>query len=327
MEHPIVRAAIFILIAVLTSLSFRWLFQLALISSGTKMRDVLEFLSTLAVTKHRGRFLDGYLTDRSPEPGRTARLLRLHHLGSLIIAACIILPAVGMTTNLLDTAMRWGMIIIPVIISAVGIGGQLYLRRNDIRLPTLSEDFADLRHVIYKKQIEPFEQSGRSYAGGCLKGILIVGFMFGIFMLIIHAAYAPMTPAERADVESAASAAGCVMLDLTEDTRAAWDAGDALSLALAGENGSMRINYFVFDTDARALNVCSQYLDIIRAQSTGGEEYQKNQANHFIFTLTDDTTYYALYCVDNTLLRAQAPRDDAEAVRDILRSIGYLDDK
>ncbi len=170
------------------------------------------------------------------------------------------------------------------------------------------------RKVYYGNQLQPKDW---------IKAIAAIGGFCLLVFLVIHATNSQAIPPATADeVAAAIENQGYEAIDTT----AQWyEPGSTLEAGVGVFQDDVRIYYYVFGSDKRALNVMQQYRGYIleHRYKVHSVETEDAMANFTIYTIAFDDEFTACARVENTVFYAESNAKHSKDILSIMNAIGY----
>lgn len=322
MTGQILRLAGSLIALILNEFCAGWMRDALFRSAGKDGTAIRAYLREIQFQPKRSQAFTGWLVRTSPDPGKTRRVLAL---SSLEWAPCVIgvnAAVLGLAAPIGDRVylVLGGAVLTALAVSAVL--GAVYRKKHGAGHVLGHPIWVEmLREVQAERQSAP----GKESAGGYVRLFLFLGLLVGTAVLLYQAGNPQIPPADREKVTAVLSSQGISWEDWTETRRMQWDAGDRLSLALIGEDELFHLEFYIFDTDDTAGNVGSQFIARFRESAGSFSAENKDVRGNFgRFTAWNDSQYFAVIRVENTLMEIQCPLDEREQAVEILKELGYL---
>jgi hypothetical protein len=163
---------------------------------------------------------------------------------------------------------------------------------------------------------------------GCIVFAIALIFFVLLIFIIIKVSTVPKTPATAEQVWDVLVSQGYKPQDITEKY-INKDPSSDLVKSIVIENDDMRFEFFVFNSENSAIDLYGQaHSLIVRTKNAlPNSEYDTKVANYCIYTLTaKGISNFAIY-VGNTAIYAYCNEENTGKISQILRDIGYFDNK
>lgn len=324
------RVIYFIILAVLSSLAQKWIWDIIYSLSDKKRKDVYEFGS-----EHQGRFrsrLFGWWLVESSSDRRKSRIL------IFICSILMVLPLMGtflafvsLFERALDKFVDYAAVALLAVTVLTFVIGIIYKHRNNVVSAKISEEISEYKSAVkkhFKKQNEIYERGRKGskaqiYTFGFIKLFAVIALMIGLFFLILD----PAKPKTAEEVTQSVSKYGIELVNLTSMYHVSWeDKNNQLETGMKGEKADISIEFFVFDSYDSSINILNQYAANIKRQADELDtEYKDQKTNYFVYTARVAGKYYVLSNIKNTLMCAQCDVENDELLLEIVRSAGYFD--
>lgn len=175
-----------------------------------------------------------------------------------------------------------------------------------------------------------YKPSFKDYAKTFISIAIVLGVMFGVFMLVLALIDNPKTPATIEQVRTIIENSGFDPIDSTDIYNDAWhdQVGDIVTEAVSFVHDDISFDYFIFNSDASAEMARKKSQSYIRSNRYGTPniEISEGVSNYLIYTL--DATSKGLYSVNirvgNTLVFAYCNSENKSEINNILFEIDYL---
>lgn len=341
MHDPGVRLLYFLLLIPLSWLSTRWLWEMACRFAGVSRQDVWKYRASLQHRPHAGWFLWGWLTSRPLHSRKTKLFLRLYLVGMAPSLIAAMLAVNGLFLRILDEILFYAGIFVPCVIAVSALAYVIYRRKypdafteKNSLVAAQREFFSFLKNWIYKKEIEPYPNRYRGsriklVAQGVFSLLVVISVMVGLFLIILNASNPTKKPVTSQQMWDVLASQGYQPQDITQEV---WESGSNLNRALRArdEDGF----YFLFNdfNEEGGGNAQSVYRQVCELSRKGRDlsAYQQSeqaQGNYAFYTLQGNGTYLVCARVKNTVIYGSIPEEHAEALQEIMISIGYFDRK
>lgn len=157
---------------------------------------------------------------------------------------------------------------------------------------------------------------------------VFVVVLLAVFLIIVFTKGHPKTPATAEQVSSALEKNGFDTVDLTNDYQEKWNMDSALKNAVVCEEGDLRFDFFVFDSEENADYVRVKYQTHIRENryANPNVEISEGATNYMLYTIKAKGVYTINMRVANTLVFAYCNEENANKLNAIMRELGYFDE-
>lgn len=331
MIEDIIKIGIALIVIICAYFSSRWILKAVYTSAGVSKEELFSYRGSVSQRKHPGRYLSRWIMNRSSDPAKTRKYLRLYTLataGGAFFAAVTLVAIIVDSEVILKLHIITGIVLL-LFYTVLFFSGRRYRPLNG-DIGSLKKDARDYIDFV-KRNTDPKEERGtKSLFFGILQLAAIVGLM-GLFVVSVTRCHnAPMEATEYSIVWNSAVEYGCGPIEALENYRDRWndDAEDPKLLkALVAGNNDISIEYFEFCEDTYAKNVASQSIESYREK----EEYDKDKeildsrGNFNIYVYSDGETVTRIYRVDKTLLFVRYSKDNKTVSDEFLKDIGYKD--
>ena len=315
----------FLAVFIASIFCFRWLHRAARASAGVSFEEELRYQRSVRHQPKSSKHVARWLVQRSSQPRKTRLLLNLATLCPAPAAACTVFYPVPALKQTVSAAA----IVLPVFALAGAVAGLVYARRDPFHLP-LKEKWRLYKEIAIDEEIEEFykDKKGPRWKhdlAGLGKLMILVAVMASIVALLMNLGEKrPQTTAQQ--MLAAMEAQGCAVTDQTDYYREVWDAYEQVHGVLIGENDTMRLEFFLFDTDRSAQNVHGQLVTKLREYEDMSDytEYTHAEGNYAIYALETGAVYCLDIRVGSTVLYGSCPKEHAAQLKEFAQSLGYF---